>query len=251
MSAKFELTAERRAQKGTGASRRLRRAGRVPAVMYGAGKEPAMVTLDHATLYRHLQDEKFMTSILTVKLDGDADQAILRDVHMHPYKPRVLHLDLQRISATEKIHIKVPLHFLGADVAPGVKQQGGVISHLVSDVDVSCLPKDLPEYLEVDLSNLALNQSLHLNDIKVPAGVTVNELAHGNNLAVASCTVVRAVVEVEEVAAAPAEGEAAAAGEAAPAAAAGGTAPAAPAAGKAAPAAGKKEGAPAPKKEGK
>ena len=240
MSAKFILTAEARAGKGTGASRRLRRLGKIPAVLYGAGKDPMMLELEHDSTAHHIKNEAFFTSILTIKVGGQTDQAILRDIQMHPYKPRIQHMDLQRISATEKLHIAVPLHFLGGDIAPGVKQQGGVVSHLLTEVDVSCLPHQLPEYLEVDLSNLSLGQSVHLSNIKLPEGVTITSLAHGNDLAVAAISIVRAVVEVEPVAAvaAPVEGEAAAAEGTEPAEGAKAEAAAAP---KAA----------APKKEGK
>jgi large subunit ribosomal protein L25 len=211
MSMKFELTAEPRAAQGTGASRRLRRAGKVPAILYGAGKAPVMISLDHNAMVRHLENEKFHTSILTVAVGGEKDQAILRDWHMHPYKPVVMHVDLQRISATEKIHMKVPLHFVGQDVAPGVKVDGGVVAHLMTEVDITCLPKDLPEFLTVDMSELRINQSVHLSDIKLPEGVQITSLTHGgNDLAVAAITTIR-VVEEAPVVAAPAAGEAAAA----------------------------------------
>lgn len=242
MSAKFEVSAEPRAGKGTGASRRLRRTGKVPGVMYGAGKAPVMVAFDHNLMLRNLQQEKFHTSILTVNYDGAADQAVLRDYQMHPFKPQVLHVDLQRISATEKIHMRVPLHFVGQDVAPGVKIGGGIVSHLMTELDVTCLPHQLPEYLEVDMANVELNHSVHLSDIKLPEGVQITTLAHGgDDLAVATITTVR----VEEEAPAPAAAE----GAAAPAegAAATAAAPGAAAAPAGAPAAKKPEG----KKEGK
>jgi large subunit ribosomal protein L25 len=212
MSMKFELTAEPRAAKGTGASRRLRHSGKVPAILYGAGKEPQMVSLDHNLMIRHLANEKFHTSILTVTVGGDTDQAILRDFHMHPYKPLVMHVDLQRISATEKIHMEVPLHFVGQDVAPGVKVDGGIVTHLMTEVDITCLPKDLPEFLTVDMSELHINESVHLSNIKLPEGVSITSLAHGgDDLAVAAVTTIRVVEEEAPVVAAPAEGEAAAA----------------------------------------
>ncbi|BAV33039.1 50S ribosomal protein L25 [Sulfuricaulis limicola] len=212
MSAKFELTAEPRSAKGTGASRRLRRSGKVPAVLYGAGKQPTMVALDHNLMSRHLANEKFHTSILTVTVGGETDQAILRDFHMHPYKPIVMHVDLQRISATEKIHMKVPIHFVGGDVAPGVKIDGGVVTHLMNDIDITCLPKDLPEFLTADLSALGLNESVHLKDLKLPEGVAITSLTHGgDNLAVAAISMIKEVVEEAPVVAAPVEGEAAAA----------------------------------------
>ena len=212
MSAKFELTAEPRSAKGTGASRRLRRSGKVPAVLYGAGKQPTMVSLDHSLMSRHLANEKFHTSILTVTVGGETDQAILRDYNMHPYKPIVMHVDLQRISATEKIHMKVPIHFVGGDVAPGVKIDGGIVTHLMNEIDITCLPKDLPEFLTADMSALGLNESVHLKDIKLPEGVAITSLTHGgDNLAVAAISMIKVVEEAPVVAAAPAEGEAAAA----------------------------------------
>ena len=212
MSAKFELTAEPRAEQGKGASRRLRHAGRVPAILYGAGKPPQMVTLDHNSMLRNLENERFHTAIMDIKVGNDTDQAILRDWQMHPFKPQVLHIDLQRISATEKLHMRIPLHFTGADVAPGVKQDGGIVAHLMTDVDITCLPKDLPEFLTVDLSHLQLNQSVHLSDIKLPEGVGITSLAHGGtDLAVAAINIIREEVVEVPVVAVPAEGEAAAA----------------------------------------
>ncbi len=217
MSAKFQLTAEPRTARGKGASRRLRRAGKVPAIMYGAGKPPQMLALDHNAMLRYLDDEKFHTAILSVNVGGATDQAILRDYEMHPFKPVVMHVDLQRISATERIHMSVPLHFTGEDVCPGVKQQGGLIGHLMTEVDITCLPKDLPEFLVADLSNLHIGESLHLSDLKLPEGVQITSLAHGgDDLAVATVTTVR-VEEEAPAAAAPAEGAAAAAAAAAPA----------------------------------
>ena len=214
--AKFELSAEMRDAKGKGASRRLRRAGKVPAVMYGAGKEAVNLSLDHNALYLQVRNEAFYSSILTVKFGNNQEQAVLRDMQMHPFKPRIAHLDLQRISATEKLHMRVPLHFLNQESAPGVKQQGGIVNHLMSEVDITCLPKDLPEFLAVDLGNMNLNDSVHLSGIKLPEGVTITSFAHGgDDLAVVAITAVREEVEAAPVVeAAPAEG-AAAAGEAA------------------------------------
>jgi large subunit ribosomal protein L25 len=216
MATKFEITAEPRTVQGKGASRRLRRTGKVPAILYGADKEPQMVALDHSQMLRHLNNEKFHTSILSVSVGGAVDQAILRDWQMHPVKPEVLHVDLQRISATEKLHMEVPLHFLGQDVCLGVKQDGGIISHFMTEIDVTCLPQDLPEYLTVDLSEVRLNQTKHLSDITLPEGVSITSLAHGGtDLAVAGVMSVRVEEEAPVVAAAVP-----AAGEAAPAAAA-------------------------------
>jgi large subunit ribosomal protein L25 len=204
----FELNAEPREAQGTGASRRLRHAGKVPAVLYGAGKDAVSIALDHDQVFHNLENEAFHSSVLTVKMAAGSESAILRDVQMHPYKPFVMHVDLQRVSATERMHIAVPLHFTGADIAPGVKLQGGIVSHLFTEVDVSCLPSQLPEYLEVDLSGLKLHESAHLSDIKLPEGVEITSLAHGgDDLAVASITAVRGSVEEEAEAEVVAETE--------------------------------------------
>jgi large subunit ribosomal protein L25 len=201
MSGKFELNAEMRSAKGTGASRRLRRAGKVPGILYGAGKDPVMLSFEHDPLWHHTRHEAFFTSILSIKVDGKIiDQAVLRDLHMHPYKPRVAHMDLQRVSATERLHLPVPLHFINQESAPGVKLQGGLVAHLVTEVDVSCLPSQLPEFLAVDVGNLHVGESIHLSNLAVPEGVTLTDLAHGNDLAVVTITVVRETVEVEEAA---------------------------------------------------
>ncbi len=231
MATKFELTGEKRERKGSSSSRRLRREGRVPAVLYGGAKGPVMLTFDHDAIHHHLENEAFHTSILTVTVDGEADQAILRDVQMHPYRPKVMHMDLQRISASEKLHMEVPIHLLGEDVAPGVKLQGGIVSRLMAEVDISCLPHQLPEFLTVDISQLNIGDSVHLSDIPLPDGVTITTLAHGGeDLAVATVATVRIVEEevveeavVEGVVPEGAEGEAAAA---AAGAAAGAAAPA-------------------------
>jgi large subunit ribosomal protein L25 len=218
MATKFEVVAEPRTAKGSGASRRLRRSGKVPGIIYGAGKDATPVTFEHSVMLRNLGLEAFHTSILTVSFGDDKDQAILRDYQMHPVKPLVLHVDFQRISATEKIHMSVPLHFIGQDSAPGVKQEGGVVSHLMTEVDITCLPHQLPEYLEVDMSNAHLNDSVHLSDLKLPEGVAITQLAHGgDDLAVATIT----MVKEEEVIAPVAEAAVPAAGEAAAAAAPG------------------------------
>lgn len=214
MSVKFELNAELRSEKGTGASRRLRRAGKVPAILYGAGKDPVSLSIEHDPLWHHTHHEAFFTSVLTIKIDGKiADQAIVRDLHMHPYKPRVSHLDLQRISATERLHLPVPLHFIGQETAPGVKLEGGLVAHLMTEVDVSCLPSQLPEFLTVDVSNLHVGDSVHLSNLTLPDGVVLTDLTHGNDLAIATITVVReteveAPVAPAEAAAPAAEAEA-------------------------------------------
>lgn len=215
MSSQYELNAEKRDAKGTGASRRLRHASKVPAVIYGGDKDPEMLAFDHDTIYHLLEQEAFHTSVLNVKTGSSDQQAILRDVQMHPFKPRVMHMDLQRISANEKIHMSVPFHFIGEDAAPGVKLEGGLVAHLLTETDVACLPKDLPEYLEVDLSSLHMNDSVHLSDVKLPDGVELTVMSHGgDDLAVATITTIRGGgAAEEEEAAAEAEEEAPEGGE--------------------------------------
>jgi large subunit ribosomal protein L25 len=210
MSAEFVLTAESRNTTGKKASRRLRDADKVPAVLYGAG-DPVSLTLDHDQVLHQLENEAFYSHILTINVDGKEQQAVLKDVQRHPSKPKILHMDLQRVSSKDKISMQIPLHFLGEDVAPGVKVGGGIVAHLMSSIEVKCLAKDLPEFIDVDLSSLELNESVHLSDLKVPAGVEIVELAHGpeHDLPIASIHATRggAVEEVAEEAA-PGEAEA-------------------------------------------
>ncbi len=184
MSVDFVLNADVRNDEGKGASRRLRRTGKVPAVIYGAGKDPVSISLNHNDLLKHLEHEAFYSHILTVKLEGASESAILKDLQRHPSKPMVLHLDLLRISANETIRVHVPLHFVGEDVAPGVKTGGGMITRNITEVEVSCLPKDLPEFITVDLSTLELSASVHLSGLALPAGVSLVELAHEHDLPV-------------------------------------------------------------------
>jgi large subunit ribosomal protein L25 len=178
MSESFVVEAEPRTDLGKGASRRLRREGKVPGVIYGAGKEPASISLEQNVLLHQLENEAFFSHILTVKVGKKEEQAILKDLQRHPSKPVVLHVDLQRVSAKEKIRVHVPLHFLNEDSAPGVKA-GGLVSHHITEVEVSCLPKDLPEFLEVDLGGMDLDTNIHLSDIGLPSGVELVELLHG------------------------------------------------------------------------
>jgi large subunit ribosomal protein L25 len=242
MKMSFELTAEFRDDQGKGASRRLRHAGRVPAILYGGKRDPRALSLDHTKLQLALTNETFYSSIMQLKVGDQTQAAILRDVQRHPWKNQVVHVDLQRVFDDQSIRLSVPLHFTGAAGAPGVKTEGGMMSHLRNELVVECLPKDLPEYLEVDVSGLHLNQSLHLSDIKLPSGVVSVELAGGKNASIVAVHAMRAE-EVEVVVAAaavPAEGAVAAA-------------PGAPAAPGAAPAAAgdKKAGEPAKKEEPK
>ncbi len=175
MATDFILEAEGRSDVGKGASRRLRRAGRVPAILYGAGKDPASLSLEHRQIAYHLENEAFYSHILTVRVDGKDEQAVLKDLQRHPFKPKVLHVDLQRVSAGEKIRVHVPLHFLHEDTCKGVKA-GGILSHNLTQVEVSCLPKNLPEFIEVDVAELDLDGVLHLSELKMPAGVELIEL---------------------------------------------------------------------------
>ncbi|MFA7095006.1 MAG: 50S ribosomal protein L25/general stress protein Ctc [Gammaproteobacteria bacterium] len=182
----FQLNAELRSDKGKGASRRLRRANRVPAIIYGMDKEPTPVSFNHDELVRALQHEAFYAHVLKINLGGRSEKAVLRDVQRHPAKPVILHIDLQRVSESEKIRVNVPFHFLGEDVAPGVKQGGGMVFRAMVDAEVECLPKDLPEFIEVDVSNLNLGESIRLSEVKLPEGVAFVEPAHGQDPVVAT-----------------------------------------------------------------
>ena len=167
----IEVIAQKRDVHGTGASRRLRHAGFVPGIVYGGNKDPLAIQLDHNALYHALRKEAFHSSVLNLKVGDVNEMALLRDVQMHAYKPLILHVDFQRIDAAHKIHVKVPLHFINADIAPGVKLAHGMVNHIMTEVDVACLPGNLPEFIEVDLANLESGHSVHVNDLKLPAGV--------------------------------------------------------------------------------
>lgn len=184
----FEVIAQARAEQGSGASRRLRNAGRVPAIVYGAGKDALAVTLDHNTIYHALRVEAFHASVLSLNVDGQVEKVLLRDVQHHPFRQLILHLDFQRVDPNTKLHIKVPLHFVNADLAPGVKLGGGIISHVLNEVEVSCLPANLPEFIEVDLANLGAGQSIHMADLKLGNGVELVTLHRGDNQTVANCS---------------------------------------------------------------
>ncbi|QBQ56441.1 50S ribosomal protein L25/general stress protein Ctc [Nitrosococcus wardiae] len=178
----FELHADVRGEQGKGASRRLRRVGKVPAILYGAGKEPVSLTFDHNLLFQHLGYEAFYSHILTIHANGKTEKAVLKALQRDPANPnKVLHLDLQRVSSTQKLSINVPLHFIGDDVARGVRQEGGIVARLLNDVEISCLAKDLPEYIEVDLTDLGAGEALHLSDLKLPEGVELPALKLGED----------------------------------------------------------------------
>ena len=212
----YSINAEPRSDKGKGASRRLRHAGKVPGIMYGAGKEPTQVAFSHLELLNKLENEKFFTKVLKIKVGSGEESAVIKDLQRHPYKPVIMHMDLQRVSATEKLRMHIPLHFINGATAPGVKE-GGQVTHNLVEIELQCLPKDLPEYIEVDLGNMALNAVLHMSDLKTPAGVEIVELLHGkkHDQAVVSIHMPRAEEEEKPVVA---EGAAPAEGAAAPAA---------------------------------
>lgn len=178
MSASFNIAAEARTDTGKGASRRLRYANRVPGIVYGAGKEPTMISLKHDDIFHASQDEAFFSHILTLDFDGSAEKVIIKDMQRHPAKVQITHVDFLRISESQALHVNVPLHFLNEDIAPGVKE-GGLVSHLMTEVEVTCLPKDLPEFINLDMANLELGATVHLTDIEMPEGVTIVALTHG------------------------------------------------------------------------
>ena len=213
MKTSFELTAEFRDAQGKGASRRLRHENKVPAILYGGHRDPRALSLDHTKLLLMLDNERFYSTIINLRVGDVTQAAILKDVQRHPAKNAVLHVDLQRVLEDEKIRISIPLHFKNESVAPGVKK-GGVVSHLRNEIEVSCLPKDLPEFVDVDLSKVELNQMLHLSDLAVPEGVEILELSHGRDAPVVSVHHARA----EEVETPAAEAGAVAAGATAAAA---------------------------------
>ncbi len=174
----FEVKAELRTDEGKGASRRLRHAGKVPAIVYGAEETPVSITLDHNQFLRHLAEEAFYAHILTLNIDGKKTKVVLKDLQRHPASDvKIMHADFLRVDAKHAMTMVVPLHFIGEEVAPGVKA-GGVVAHLMSDVEVSCLPQDLPEYIEVDIAKLALDGTIHLSELVLPKGVTLTALTH-------------------------------------------------------------------------
>ena len=206
---KFELDAEVRQDVGRGASRRLRHTDKFPAVLYGAGEAPVSLVLDHNKALHALAHEAFYSHILTLTVGKKSEKVILKDVQRHPAKPRLLHIDFLRIKADQKLHMHIPFHFVGGEKAPGVKE-GGVFSHLMSDVEVVCLPSNLPEYIEVDISDFVLNQTLHLSQVALPKDVELVAFAHGiegHDLPVVTIHIPRIIEEVVPVVEAPAEGE--------------------------------------------
>ncbi|HEX7052951.1 MAG TPA: 50S ribosomal protein L25/general stress protein Ctc [Burkholderiales bacterium] len=196
----MEISARKREAQGTGASRRLRRLGRVPGIVYGADKEAVRIDLDHKDLYFALRNEKFHASILTLDLAGEKEPVLLRAVNMHPFRPQVQHVDFQRVSKDKKIHMSVPLHFVNAEKSPGVKEQGGIVNHVLTELDIVCLPDDLPEFVEVDLGGLSVGHSLHVRQLTLPKGVEL-ALSKDEDPVVATVVVPALVTEEEEAAA--------------------------------------------------
>ncbi len=177
---KIEFKAARREEQGSSASRRLRRAGRLPGIIYGSGKDASPITLDHNDLYHLLKKEAFHASVLTIDLDGAKESVVLRDTQWHPYKQQVLHIDFQRIDASQKMHLKVPLHFVNGENCPAVKLGGSIIAHVMNEIDIACLPADLPAFIEVDLAALEVGQSVHVSQLKLPKGVEVVHHGEGD-----------------------------------------------------------------------
>jgi large subunit ribosomal protein L25 len=222
VKAAFELAGEPRAQLGRTDARRLRKAGKVPAVMYGGGEGPETLVLDHNALRQQMAREAFYTSILTLKIGGKTQQVVVKDVERHPARPQIMHLDFQRIREDEEITLNVRIHFVGEANAKGVKEQGGVVDHLMTDVEIRCLPRYLPEYLELDVTSLELNQIYHLSDLKLPEGVSLVALAHGQDHPVVAINPPRREEEEVPTEAAAAAGEVPATAQAEPAKAEGG-----------------------------
>lgn len=185
----FNLDAEIRTDIGKGASRRLRRAEKVPAVLYGADKEPVSLTLEHNKVLQAQEFEAFYSHILTLNIGGEKVEALIKDMQRHPFKPKILHMDFLRVDAKQAVHTHVPLHFINEETSKGIKLQGGHAEHHMNDIEVSCLPADLPEFIEVDLAEVELGQTLHLSDVAMPKGVTSLELAKGEDHDLAVVTI--------------------------------------------------------------
>lgn len=194
----FNIQATVRTDKGKGASRRLRHEDKVPAILYGGKGEPIALALDHNKVNNMADYEAFYSHILTLEFDGKKHQAILKDMQRHPYKPKLTHLDFQRVEKGHKLHTNLPLHFLNEKTAKGVKEEGGVVVHHVNDVEITVLPKDLPEYLEVDIAELSVGDTLHLTDLKLPNGVELVELTKGDDHDHAVVSITAPRVEKEE-----------------------------------------------------
>jgi large subunit ribosomal protein L25 len=197
----MKVVAYERSVQGTGASRRLRNSGKTPGIIYGGTELPQAVELDHNALFHALKKEAFHSSVLEIEVAGKVQQALLRDYQMHPFKPLVLHIDFQRIDAKQKVHIKVPLHFKGDELSPAVKVGGGVVNHVFNELEIICLPSDLPEFIEVDLSTIELGHAIHAKDIALPKGVTLSLHVEQENPAVAVAREPKVKAEPESTAA--------------------------------------------------
>jgi len=202
----MKVVAFERNLQGTGASRRLRNTGKTPGIVYGAGSEPQLIELDHNALWHALKKESFHSSILDLEVAGNTNQVLLRDVQYHPFRQQVLHVDFQRVDAKKKLHTKVPLHFMNQETNPAVRLSGAVISHVINDIEIECLPGALPEFIEVDLATIEAGQSLHAKDIVLPAGVALVAHLDADNPVIVSATIPAGAVS-DEAAAGEAEGE--------------------------------------------
>ena len=195
----YEINAEPRTDVGKGASRRLRRSGKLPGIIYGTDKEAISITLDHNLLSHQLENEAFYSHILSLKVGGEEVKAVLKDLQRHPYKPNILHVDFLRVSESEEITMRVPIHFINETQCIGVKQEGGVISHIMTELEITCLPKNLPEYIEVDMLNIKVGEAVHLGDLSLPEGVEIYALSHGGDTEQPIASVhIQKVVEEEE-----------------------------------------------------
>ena len=197
MSEEFNLIAEMRDDQGKGASRRLRRQGKVPAVIYGAGRDPRNLMFDHNKVLRQLEDPSFYSSILNVKVGEKSRAAIVKDIQRHPSKKQIIHIDLQRIVEDEQIKMQIPIHYLGEEDAVGVKIGGGTVTKVMTELEISCLPKDLPEFLEVDISELELDQMLNVSDISLPEGVEISDIIKEQDQAIVSIQEIKEIIEEE------------------------------------------------------
>jgi large subunit ribosomal protein L25 len=196
MSTNFELNAKARDVFGTNASRRLRRLDQVPAMIYGGDQDNEAVLLDHHEIMHNLEVEAFHSAIISLNTGSGSQQVILREVQHHRYRPRLVHVDFQRIKATERLHMKIPLHFAGVDEAPGLKVEEGIFSPLMTELDITCLPKDLPEYIEIDVSALGINDVIHLSSVELPEGVDLTVVPHeGEDPSVVTVMPPRAIEE--------------------------------------------------------
>ena len=196
----YELKVQPRDNLGKNASRRLRRSGRIPGTVYGANKEPQSISLSHDDVLHQLDREAFYSSILTINIDAEREQVVLKDLQRHPYKPEILHIDFLRIDEKQKITMRVPLHFINEHLCPGVKSGGGVVSRIMTELEISCLPGDLPEYIDVDLANVELGETIHLSDIVLPEGVEIHALLSGGDASASVVTVSlpKGIMEEEE-----------------------------------------------------